>query len=212
MSHIPKKRATKSNEANENNKKLKRINSNTSDYALFDAIQQSLLSNYSTSENTLTAATTSTCESSTKSTMTEYIQISDYKKVRQFLSSSGEFRFELRKFTDTGLSDVGVILDLDQLKELKRLLPLLQENYEECLNRGERLVVKYPLGYNVYCSINHNFLCVDIRQFFVPKDGLEPKATKRGLGFNLKEFTLLRGIIEGMDLNQYILPRNFYCD
>ena len=96
----------KSNEASENNKKLKRINSNTSDYTLFDAIQQSLLSNYSTSENTLTAATISTCESSTKSTMINYVQICDYKKVRQFLSSADEFRFKPRKFTDTGLSDV----------------------------------------------------------------------------------------------------------
>ena len=56
--------------------------------------------------------------------------------MRQFQSSKRDFRFELRKFNADGATEAGVILDMDQFKELKRLLPILQENYEYRLNRG----------------------------------------------------------------------------
>ena len=77
------------------------------------------------------------------------------------------------------------------------ILPAIDDEAKE-LNRKTRTVAyRIHIGDGYYVSVNHEIMCVDIRQFFVPYV-LQPsdvKPTKSGIAFRLDEWVELLNLV-----------------
>ena len=99
------------------------------------------------------------------------------------------------------------VLNTDQFKKLLQLIPMLEQEYEDCL-AGESLQERYLVGKNVYISLDSECLCMDVRMFYCPRDSNDIRPTKRGVSFNLAEVKQLRRVLQAINLE--IPPEPFY--
>ena len=74
------------------------------------------------------------------------------------------------------------------------------ENVDKALQN--KLAYVYHVGGNVYCGIDEDSVCVDIRQYWKPNEEVVP--TKKGIYLRPKEYNRLKELIPsiGRSLNR----------
>ncbi|KAJ8299962.1 LOW QUALITY PROTEIN: hypothetical protein KUTeg_021481 [Tegillarca granosa] len=83
----------------------------------------------------------------------------------------------------------GIALDLQKWKK-KSLLQRCQRLYRK------KEDYKQHLGENVYLSVQKGYACVNIRQWFLPKNQTSIVPTKKGIALTFKKWNNLKGAID----------------
>lgn len=107
-----------------------------------------------------------------------YVQVCDWK---------GELRVDLREWCDNTPTRKGISLTLMRWKNLM--------DYVECLDQAltDKKAYNSHLGGNVYCQVQQDNPCVDIRQYWKPEEDLIP--TKKGLCLRPAEYKRLKQLL-----------------
>ena len=95
----------------------------------------------------------------------------------------------------------GVRLNSRQTKRLQQAAASIDEVVEK-LKLNEELDEKIPLGYELYASLGHGYLCVNLRTFYRKCWGEGVYPTRHGLALKLKEWGFLRDILQHMSLEE----------
>ena len=107
-----------------------------------------------------------------------YIEVKEWK---------GELRVDLREWKDDKLTKKGISLTLMRWKNWVEHL-----EYDDQV-RAEKKNYTSHLGGNVYCTVTEGSPCMDIRQYWKPKDEVIP--TKKGSCLRPIEYSVLKELI-----------------
>ena len=108
----------------------------------------------------------------------KYVQVNKWK---------GEMRVDIREWQYDKPAKKDISLPLMRWKILVDQI----ENVDKALQN--KLAYGYHVGGNVYCSIDENSVCVDIRQYWKPNEEVVP--TKKGICLRPKEHNRLKELI-----------------
>ena len=95
----------------------------------------------------------------------------------------------------------GVRMNSHQTKRLQQAVASIDEAVEK-LKLNEELDEKIPLGYELYASLGHGYLCLNLRTFYRKCWGEGVYPTRHGLALKLKEWGFLRDILQHMSLEE----------
>ena len=114
-----------------------------------------------------------------------YVEVKEWK---------GELRVDLREWKDDKPTKKGISLTLMRWKNWVDSLECADQT------RAEKKPYMGHLGGNVYCTVTEDSSCMDIRQFWMPKDELVP--TKKGLCFRPIEYSALKELVPQIGIGQ----------
>ena len=107
-----------------------------------------------------------------------YVQVNEWK---------GEMRVDIREWQDDQPTKKGTSLPLMRWKNLVDQIEYVDKAPQNKQSYG------YHVGGNVYCGIDENSVCVDIRQYWKPNEEVVP--TKKGICLRPKEYNRLKELI-----------------
>ncbi|XP_060569261.1 uncharacterized protein LOC132727709 [Ruditapes philippinarum] len=113
-----------------------------------------------------------------------YVQVNEWK---------GELRVDLREWQGDKPTKKGISLTLMRWKNVVDAVEFVDQSL------GNKQVYNAHLGGNVYMSIKAGCVCVDIRQYWKPKDDVVP--TKKGLCLRPAEYVKLKEVIPDIGKN-----------
>ena len=107
-----------------------------------------------------------------------YVQVNEWK---------GEMRVDIREWQDDQPTKKGISLPLMRWKNLVYQIEYVYKALQNKQSYG------YHVGGNVFCGIDENIVCVDIRQYWKPNEEVVP--TKKGICLRPKEYNRLKELI-----------------
>jgi len=112
-----------------------------------------------------------------------YAQVCEWK---------GDLRVDLREWDDNAPTKKGISLSLSRWKNWVETISYIDQALED------KTIYESHLGGNVYCQVQQDNPCVDIRQYWKPES--EVIATKKGICLRPSEYNRLKELL--MEIGQ----------
>ena len=111
----------------------------------------------------------------------------------------GETRIDIREWEGDSPSKKGVSLTLNRWKMLCYTVPDIRLAIKRIAIGEKDADLKAHLGGNMYVSVTRGYGRVDIRQFWLPENEEEIKATRKGIALCLNEWEALVSYISDIE-------------
>ena len=112
---------------------------------------------------------------------------------------NGNTYVHVRKLLDEKIpTKDGITLSLQRYNELYMSLPHVDIAVNE-MERNQGTFYRRHLGGNWHVTVQTGFNCVDIRQFWWPKDAAEMCPTRKGISLNFHQYREVRNGLRTLD-------------